>query len=194
MTYCEKCKTGAQALPRHWPHCLRLRPLRDIRFYPLAGTIFEKSTTSLRTLVLCHVPDGFDSLRNLGESRFSAKLESPTKPRGACFSQIRSLLSERTCNWRDRRWRWMKRYVGGKRKNRSWTRRMRGRDNDEKTPVIRHGRARQGRVIALVTPDVKSATSVLDHCMSTCCLQSIVYTDEYTIYDRVWRRRTMVRS
>ena len=32
--------------------------------YPLAGTILEKSTTSLQHLVLCHVPHGLYPLRS----------------------------------------------------------------------------------------------------------------------------------
>ena len=46
MAHCEKCGV-TEASPYRWSPCIRLRLLRK-QIYPLAGTIFEKSTTSLR--------------------------------------------------------------------------------------------------------------------------------------------------
>ena len=85
-TLCEKCGmerkhyrvTGRTAFA--CDHC-------GNHIYPMAGTIFEKSSTSLKTwfyAMYLMVPRAAES----PQSRFSARLASPTKPRGACLSRF----------------------------------------------------------------------------------------------------------
>jgi transposase-like protein len=76
-------------------------------------------------------------------------------------------------------------YVGGKRKNKHGNRGMRGRDNDEKTPVFGIvERGGKGRVMAFVTPDVKTST-IFPIISERVLPQTIVYTDDYPIYDKL---------
>jgi transposase len=76
-------------------------------------------------------------------------------------------------------------YVGGKRKNQHGTRGMRGRagQGDTKTPVFGMVE-RGGRVIACVTPDAKAAT-LFPIIEEKILPNSIVYSDEYSTYDRL---------
>jgi transposase len=60
---------------------------------------------------------------------------------------------------------------------------MRGRDNDEKTPVFGMVE-RGGRVLAYVTPDAK-ATTLFPIIEERILPKSIVYTDEYSTYDKL---------
>ena len=47
------------------------------------------------------------------QSRSSARLASPTKPRGACSARFGGSCPRMICNWRVRRWRWMRCTTGG---------------------------------------------------------------------------------
>ena len=93
ITYCEKCEqerkhyriTGRPAYA--CGYC-------GTQISPMAGTIFEKSTTSSASLVLCHVPDGDHSLRYLGETD-SARNRSDLQNRVA-HVQADSLVAVRT--------------------------------------------------------------------------------------------------
>ena len=70
--------------------------------YPLAGTIFEKSSTSLRIW--------FQAMYLMGSTRCGISAKQIQRETGVTyktawrmFRQIRSLLG-RICNWRARRW------------------------------------------------------------------------------------------
>lgn len=152
------------------------------QFYPLAGTIFEKSTTAL------HI--WFYAMYQMGSTRCGISAKQIQRETGVTyktawrmFKQIRSLLSEPDMQLEGSTIEIDETYVGGKRKNRHSSRGMRGRDNDEKTPVLGMVE-RGGRVIAKVTPNVKAET-VYPIIEEKVLPKSIVFTDEYAIYDRL---------
>jgi transposase len=75
-------------------------------------------------------------------------------------------------------------YVGGKAKNKHMGKRGgTGRSLDTKTPVFGMVE-RGGRVIATVTPNVKAST-IFPIIAEKVLPASIIYTDEYSIYDNV---------
>lgn len=155
---------------------------RGHQFYPLAGTIFEKSTTAL------HI--WFYAMYLMGSTRCGISAKQVQRETGVTyktawrmFRQIRSLLSEPDMQLEGSTVEIDETYVGGKRKNRHGSRGMRGRDNDEKTPVLGMVE-RGGRVIAKVTPNVKAETVfpiIHEYVMPS----SQVFTDEYSVYDKL---------
>jgi len=157
---------------------------RGHQFYPLAGTIFEKSTTAL------HI--WFYAMYLMGSTRCGISAKQIQRETGVTyktawrmFKQIRSLLSETDMQLEGSTIEIDETYVGGKRKNKHGSRGMRGRDNDEKTPVFGMvERGGKGRVIAFVTPDVKAAT-LFPIIEEKILPSSTVYSDEYSVYDRL---------
>jgi transposase len=154
------------------------------QFYPLAGTVFEKSTTAL------HI--WFYAMYQMGSTRCGISAKQIQRETGVTyktawriFKQIRSLLSEPDMQLEGSTIEIDETYIGGKRKNRHGMRGERGpgRDNEEKTPVLGMVE-RGGRVIAKVTPNVKAET-VFPIIEEKVMPKSIVFTDEYSIYDRL---------
>jgi transposase len=146
--------------------------------YPLAGTIFEKSTTSLRTW--------FYAMYLMGSTRcgISAKqIQRETsvtyKTAWRMFRQIRTLLSEDIV-LEGSSVEMDETYIGGK--PRYIYSRKRGRGT-KKIPVVGIVE-RQGRVVAKVMPNVKGST-VLRMIRKRVKPKSTIYTDEYTIYDGI---------
>src|SRR5271166_5519386 len=151
---------------------------------PMAGTIFEKSSTSLRLW--------FYAMYLMASTRCGISAKQIQRETGVTyktawrmFKQIRSLLSEPEMQLEGSAVEIDETYVGGKRKNKHGSRGMRGRagQGDDKTPVFGMVE-RGGRVVAKVTPDVKIATIypiIEEHILP----ESIVYSDEYSIYDRL---------
>jgi transposase len=152
--------------------------------YPLAGTIFEKSTTPLRIW--------FQAMYLMGSTRCGISAKQIQRETGVTyktawrmFKQIRSLLSEPDMQLEGLGVEMDETYVGGKRKNRRSSRGMRGRDNDEKTPVFGMvERGGKGRVMAFVTPDAKAAT-IFPIISERVLPETVVYTDDYPIYDKL---------
>ncbi len=154
--------------------------------YPLAGTIFEKSSTSLRVW--------FQAMYLMGSTRCGISAKQIQRETGVTyktawrmFRQIRMLLSE-DLQLEGPTVEMDEMYYGGTSKGHSG-RPMRG--DRQKTPVIgiveRKDKRRVGRVKALATPDV-TAERVLGIVREHILPESTVFTDEYIIYDRVGGR------
>jgi len=151
---------------------------------PMAGTIFEHSSTSLKKW--------FYAMYLMGSTRCGISAKQIQRECGVTyktawrmFKQIRSLLSEPDMQLEGLKIEIDETYVGGKRKNQHGTRGMRGRagEGDSKTPVFGMVE-RGGRVIACVTPDVKAAT-LFPIIEEKILPSSTVYSDEYSVYDRL---------
>jgi transposase-like protein len=146
--------------------------------YPLAGTIFEKSTTSLRTW--------FYAMYLMSSTRcgISAKqLQRETgvtyKTAWRMFKQIRTLMSEEI-SLEGEAVEVDEMYVGGRRKG------MKGRPmvgDKVKTPVMGMVE-RKGRVVALTVPDV-TAQSLCSTVREYVLPKSTIFTDEYPSYNTV---------
>src|SRR5438132_9117307 len=147
---------------------------------PMAGTIFEKSSTSLKKW--------FYAMYLMGSTRCGISAKQIQRECGVTyktawrmFKQIRSLLSEPDMQLEGSTVEIDETYVGGKRKFNSG-RKLRA-DAKKLMPVL--GMAeRGGRVRAFATPDVK-ITTVMPLVREFVLPKSTVYTDERNIYERV---------
>ncbi len=150
---------------------------------PMAGTIFEKSSTSLRTWFYAMY---LMSATRCGISAKQIQRETGVTYKTAwrMFKQIRTLMSE-DITLEGEAVEADEMYVGGKNKNKRLSKRRvaDGRSNDDKTPVFGMVE-RGGRVVAMVTPDAKAKT-VLPIIHERVLPASVVYTDDYPIYDKL---------
>jgi transposase-like protein len=150
---------------------------------PMAGSIFEKSSTSLR---LWFYAMYLMSATRCGISAKQIQRECGVTYKTAwrMFKQIRTLMSE------DLRVEGLlveadETYVGGKDSNKHKRSGKRGRGADSKIPVFGMVE-RGGRVIATVTKDVKAST-LFPIIAERVLPASTVYTDCYTTYDSLSR-------
>jgi transposase len=143
--------------------------------YPLAGTIFEKSSTALRIW--------FQAMYLMGSTRCGISAKQIQRETGVTyktawriFRQIRTLMSE------DIRLEGStvvvdEMYVGGRTKRRNMI-------EKPKTPVVGVVHRNTGRVIARVTADTKKPT--LHGFIQEFVLPgSVVFTDDYPAYDGI---------
>jgi transposase len=145
--------------------------------YPLAGTIFEKSTTSLRVW--------FQAMYLMGSTRCGISAKQIQRETGVTyktawrmFRQIRSLLSEPDMQLEGDGVEVDEMYYGGHRKN-STGRLMRG-DKGGKTIVL-GAVERKGRVVARTATDTTGKTLkgfVKEYVLP----KSAVFTDEFVSY------------
>jgi len=186
VTYCDKCQQ------EHKHYRINGRPVYSCdhcgtQISPMAGTIFEHSSTSLR---LWYYAMYLMASTRCGISAKQIQRETGVTYKTAwrMFRQIRSLLSETDMQLEGSAVEMDEMYYGGKRKGQSG-RPMRG--DKKKSPVIgmveRSTPERIGRVKALATPDV-TTNQVLGLVREYVLPESTVFTDEYPVYDRLGAR------
>ena len=176
VTVCEKCE-GPRKHYRVTDRTAYACATCGNHIYPLAGTIFEKSTTSLRIW--------FQAMYLMGSTRCGISAKQIQRETGVTyktawrmFRQIRSLLSEPDMQLEGSTVEVDEMYHGGKRKN-GRGRPMRG--DKQKTAVIGIVE-RKGRVIARTADDVTMKT--LHGFVKECVLpKSTVFTDEFASYN-----------
>ncbi|HVB58052.1 MAG TPA: IS1595 family transposase [Candidatus Acidoferrales bacterium] len=144
--------------------------------YPLKGTIFEKSSTSLRTW--------FYVMYLMGSTRCGISAKQIQRETGVTyktawriFKQVRSLLSDGDLQLEGPTVEIDETYMGGRRKGRAG-RPMR-RDL-VKTPVVAIVQ-RKGKAIAKALPDA-TGSSILPVVHKHVVQESVIYTDEYAVY------------
>jgi transposase len=145
--------------------------------YPLAGTVFEKSTTSLKTW--------FYTMYLMGSTHCGISAKQIQRETGVTyktawrmFRQIRSLLSEDGLQLEGSTIEMDEMFHGGHRRTSSW--------RENKVPVVgmveRSDNKRIGRVVAKVTQDITKPT--LQRLARTYIREnSAIYTDDYVSYD-----------
>jgi len=181
VTTCEKCKVER----KHHRVSGRTAYACDYcghHIYPLAGTIFEKSTTGLKMW--------FHAMFQMGSTKCGISAKQIQRETGVTyktawrmFKQIRSLMSEEislegsTVEMDETYW-------GGKRKGEKG----RPKAGDlKKTPVVGMVE-RKGRVVVRTTHDVKAST--LTGLVKQYVLpKSTVYTDELQAYNTIGAKR-----
>src|ERR1700722_8517088 len=145
-------------------------------FYPLAGTIFEKSSTSLKTW--------FYAMYLMGSSRCGISAKQIQRETGVTyktawriFKQVRTLLSEGDMQLEGPTGEIDETYIGGTRKY-GKGRPMRG---DRKKSAVVAIVQRKGRVIAKHVPDV-TRKSIYPMIRKHVVPESVIYTDEFSTY------------
>jgi len=153
---------------------------RGHQFYPLAGTIFEKSTTPL------HI--WFYAMYQMGSTRCGISAKQIQRETGVTyktawriFRQIRSLLSEPDMQLEGSTVEMDESYFGAKRKRGE----KRGRPSRESSKQCVVGvveRTGKGRVFATVATDATKAT-LRGIAQERILPKSMVFTDEYASYN-----------
>lgn len=150
---------------------------------PMAGTIFEKSSTSLRTW--------FYAMYLMGSTRCGISAKQIQRETGVTyktawrmFKQIRSLLSDGDLQLEGPTVEIDETYMGGRRKGRAG-RPMRG--DLVKTPVVAIVQ-RKGKAIAKALPDA-TGSSILPVVRKHVVPNSVIYTDEYAVYQGLHNMR-----
>jgi transposase len=180
IAYCETCKKECQH------HRVKGRPVYACdecltQISPMAGTIFEHSSTPLR---LWYYAMYLMASTRCGISAKQIQRETGVTYKTAwrMFEQIRSLLSETDMQLEGSAVEIDEMYYGGTRKGGAG-RPMRG--DKKKTPVVgiveRDGK---GRVIAKATSDVSGPT-ILGMTRQFVLPKSTIFTDEFVSYDGI---------
>ena len=185
IAYCATCKKEQQH------HRVKGRPVYACdecltQISPMAGTIFEHSSTSLR---LWYYAMYLMASTRCGISAKQIQRETGVTYKTAwrMFKKIRSLLSEPDMQLEGEAVEIDEAYFGGKRKS-GGGRRLRT-DKGEKYKTVVMGIAeRKGRVKAVTVKNSKSSTLfpiIREHVLPA----STIFTDEYTVYDGLSRMK-----
>lgn len=149
--------------------------------YPLVGTIFENSATSLRLW--------FHAIFLMSQTRCGISAKQLERELGVTYktawrmaNKIRSMLQDEDDEQLSGTVEVDETYVGGRRKG---TKRGRPSVDSHKTAVLGIVQ-REGQVVAKTVPDAKRAT-ILPHVRKKVLPESLVYTDEYRVYDSLNR-------
>jgi transposase-like protein len=182
ITYCSKCQQDR----RHYR--INGRPVYSCdhcgtQVSPMAGTIFEHSSTSLR---LWYYAMYLMASTRCGISAKQIQRETGVTYKTAwrMFRQIRSLLSESDMQLEGEAVEMDETYMGGRRKG-SVGRPMSG--DKKKTPVFGMVE-RKGRVMAFATADVKKQT-IMGIIKEKVLPESTIFTDDFCVYDDLGRHR-----
>ena len=182
--FCEKCQKDR----KH--HRVTGRPAYACDYCgsmisPMAGTIFEKSSTSLvKWFYAMYLMSA--TRCGISAKQIQREVGVTYKTAWRMFKQIRTLMSE-DFSLEGEAVELDETYVGGKDSNKHVGKRIgkRGRFTEAKTPVFGMVE-RGGRVVARVVPDAKAAT-ILPIVAERVLPSSTVFTDEYRTYDSVIR-------
>lgn len=171
VTFCAKCATER----KHYRVSGRTAYACDHcgnHIYPLAGTIFEKSTTHLRLWFYAMYLMG-STRCGISAKQIQRELGVTYKTAWRMFRQIRMLLSE-DVKLEGSSVEMDETYIGGH---------IRGVKNKTKNKTCVVGIAqRKGRVVAMAAPD-KSGRTILKYAREKILPKSTVFTDEATTYD-----------
>lgn len=177
---CRKC----QEVTKH--HRLSDRKAYSCQFcgtqvYPLAGTIFEKSSTPLKSWFYAMYLMA-STRTGISAKQLERELGVTYKTAWRMFKQIRSILNE-DVSLEGLLVEVDETYMGGKAKNMHKDKRERlgGRGTAGKTPVFGMIQ-RKGKVSAKVVPDV-SRDTLLPNIREKVLPSSLVYSDEHASYD-----------
>lgn len=154
--------------------------------YPLAGTIFEKTSTPLRLW--------FHAMYQMGSTRCGVSAKQIQRETGVTyktawrmFRQIRMLLEEGDLQLEGPTVEMDETYVGGVRKY-GTGRPMAGDRKKTAVAAIVERRTSKGRVVARAVDDVKGST-LLGMVREYVLPESTVYTDELNAYDGIRHMR-----
>ena len=183
--HCPKC----ERVTKH--HRVRNRTCYSCQFcghdeYPLVGTIFEGSATSLKLW--------FHAIFLMSQTRCGISAKQLERELGVTYktawrmaNKIRSLLQDNNDEPLSGTVEMDETYYGGRRRG---TKRGRPGKDSHKTPVFGMAQRREGdgsgRVVAKALPNAKRAT-VMPHVKKKVLPEALVYTDEYTVYDSLNR-------
>jgi len=172
--YCEKCKK----VTKHYR--VKKRTCYACNFcgshvYPMASTILEKSTTSLRQwfyaiFLMANTRCGISA------KQLQRELGVTYKTAWRMFKQIRSMMNEDIMNLLNEV-EVDETYIGGKHRGK------RGRGSENKSIVFGIAE-RNGKVFTKVIPNVQAKT-LLPIIKNKILLNSTIYTDELPSYDRI---------
>ena len=182
MASCEKCKKDT----KHHRVTGRTAYACDYcgtHIYPLAGTIFEKTTTSLRLWFYAMYLMG-STRCGISAKQIQREIGVTYKTAWRMFKQIRSLLSDGDLRLEGPAVEVDETYFGGKRKG-GTGRPMRG--DKTKTPILGIVE-RKGRVVAK-TIEVVDAATLTGNIRGHVLPESTVYTDELNAYNTVSKGR-----
>lgn len=183
--HCPKC----ERVTKH--HRVKGRTCYSCQFcghdeYPLVGTIFENSATSLKLW--------FHAIFLMSQTRCGISAKQLERELGVTYktacrmaNKIRSLLQDDNDEPLSGEVELDETYYGGRRRG---TKRGRPGKDSHKTPVFGMAERKEGegtgRIVAKTVPDTKRKT-VMPHVKKKVLPESLVYTDEYIVYDSLNR-------